>query len=457
MVALHLAIALIAAMLALRLLPGIRSHLLILCLIVAIGILHGAAPALTPPGKRSMDAMESSRLLAAWFSLGGLLALVAGYELHFRCYRSHERLRDEQDAPFAPASAAVMERYFWISIVLGLVGAFLYVRSAGVGFLEYGRASRFEFRNFQNTLLMWPGQYLFHISFAPGFLGQFLSHRYRVLGTFHAVLSMLLAFFYLFQGTRHVALGIIGGLLFGYIYSRQLNTRRLLQIAVGGALMMLTAVTLYQARQGLADMSFGEAITRAFSPESLQEPLTRDPLNYHEHFIGAVEFFPHEHPYLYGASYRRMLAFFLPGSDFPVLKPEHAARVFANVVYGDIYDADFRATHPPSLLGDAYINFWGWPGIVALFLNGAAISWVSAKIRTSLLWFLGVGPHLAWFCILLPRGDNYDCFVMGLILLIVTAGLLFGRQSRAVVSAPSPNGSPAAPNFKNQARLPAIR
>jgi len=123
-----------------------------------------------------------------------------------------------------------------------------------------------------------------------------------------------------------------------------------------------------------------------------------------------------------------MLTFFLPGSSFPILKPELPGRVFASVVYDELYADSMRAVHPPSLLGDAYINFWGWPGLLALFFNGMVVSWLTQRVYSSMLWFCGVGPHVAWFTVLGTRGNPYDYYVMAIAMLVLTWVILKAFQ-----------------------------
>lgn len=429
LVAVHLAVVAMSLLLVVRLLPHARAHFPMIALLLALGLLHGLIPAITPPGLRTMEASEAARHYAAWYSLFGIVALAVGYEL-YAWVRGAWFARSILNSQELASDKKIIRFYFWSCMVLGLVGASLYLKSAGVGIFDYAQASRFEFRHFRNRPMMWAGLYFFHLIFAPGFLGQFLSRRYRIIGTAFAAAAAGLAFFYLFKGTRHVTLGILSAVFVGYVLANRLTPSRVLVLGCTGGVLIFSTIALYEVRKSLNSVSVAQSLSNMLSTESLSEPLSRDPLNYHEHFVGAVEYFPAEHPFVYGATYRRMLTFFLPGPDFPTLKPEHTPRVFADVVYDDIYEDDFRATHPPSLFGDAYLNFSGWAGLIALAMNGFVIAWVTNCIRKSLLWFLAVGPHLGWFILLTPRGDLYVFFMMTLILILLTKPFIYFLQPK---------------------------
>lgn len=452
MVPVHLSIVIVATIFVWRYRAPLHVHLPMICIVAAIGLLHGLVPAITPSALWSIDASSESRETAALFALAGLIALCWGYRFHFSRHQRRPRPdRGYIDWVQTSTGQALLRRFYWVSILLGVLGAYLYVQSAGVGLAHFASAARFEFRLDKNLPLASAGVYLFHFAFAPGFLGFFLPRSYRLAGICFATVLTALSFFVLFKGTRHIALGIPSGVLFGYIFSHRLTPIRLFGIACAGCVLVAGTVSLYEVRKELNSVPFTSAVARAFSAESLAEPLSRDPLNYHEHFVGAVEYFPSDHPYLNGATYRRMLTFYLPGANYPTLKPDHPARVVANVVYGKKFSPELCATVPPSLLGDAYVNFWGWPGLGVLFLNGMAVSWISAKVRESVTWFLAIGPHMGWFVILAPREGPYDYFVMGLLLLIMTSLIakFLPRPQRRRQSQPIRTLAPS------QAHLPA--
>jgi hypothetical protein len=302
----HVLIAIVSAVLLVRLLPLARVHLPMICVLFSLGLLHGVVPAITPPLMRTLEASDASRELAAWYALFGIIALALGYEIHASRHRNSSRDFSLYDHYKSATIQLLLHRYFWISMFLGLLGAALYVQSSGVGFIDYARATRFEFRHHRNVGLMWARLYLSHLAFAPGFLAQFMPRRYRLIGTTFAIVFAGFAFFFLFKGTRHIPLGILGGVVVGYILNSRLALARAFVVACAGSVLITGTVALYEARKELNVTSISDTLARALSTESLCEPLSRDPLNYHEHFVGAVEYFPSEHPFLNGATYQRV-------------------------------------------------------------------------------------------------------------------------------------------------------
>ena len=123
------------------------------------------------------------------------------------------------------------------------------------------------------------------------------------------------------------------------------------------------------------------------------------------------------------ATVRRLLAFPLPRRLFPELKPEDV-----NIVVGrDIFlNPDYkRVTIPPSIPGDAYINFWGYPGLVYLFLLGCLVGWLMRKTHQSLHLFLSLMPLLVYFALMGVRGQPYEIVLQVVFLILAVRVILW--------------------------------
>jgi hypothetical protein len=96
--------------------------------------------------------------------------------------------------------------------------------------------------------------------------------------------------------------------------------------------------------------------------------------------------------------------FYLPQRYFPSLKPADTNRVFADVYTGRYGES----TIFPTMMGDGYINFWGWPGIAIMLANGIGFGYVTYKVRSSMLWFVAIGAPYVRLALLSIRGQPYE-------------------------------------------------
>src|SRR5262249_39471796 len=154
----------------------------------------------------------------------------------------------------------------------------------------------------------------------------------------------------------------------------------------------------------------------------------RDPLNYHQFLVAACEDFPADHPYLNGATYIRLLVFYLPREYFEWLKPPDTHNTFAQTVLR-LRDTD--VTIPPTMIGDGYINFWGPPGaLMIMLLNGMAFAFASRHMREQVLGFLIVGSGFMRYAMLALRGSPYEILtlVLSAVAFIMLIGWLTGLR-----------------------------
>jgi len=246
----------------------------------------------------------------------------------------------------------------------------------------------------------------------------------------------------------------------GYAMRHRMAWHRAAALGLAGGALLLLSVSLYDVRKTMSRRTWSEMATTVLSPSTYQGALTRDPLNYHEFLVGAVEYFPERHPFLNAATYRRMLVFFLPRRYFEALKPEDPNMVFASVV--DPGSAREFTTIPPTMMGDGYINFWGWPGILIMFVNGVVFGWVHWKMRTSVLWFVSIAPMFVRLGVMGVRGQPYEILLLAVwtIFAVWSLGRLFGFSFRESALRPTgalvrpPSTRPANRNHRTLLRAP---
>jgi len=223
---------------------------------------------------------------------------------------------------------------------------------------------------------------------------------------------MALLLFLASRGTRANPIGLLGCLFMGYTLRHRVQPRRVVVMGGTGLVLLLLSVSLYDVRKTMMRQTLPEMLQTVLSPKTYQGALLRDPLNYHEFLVAAVEYFPERHPFLNGATYRRMLVFFLPRRYFEALKPEDPNMIFAAVV--EPRSASTLTSIPPTMMGDGYINFWGWPGIGIMFFNGIVFGFVNRKMRTSFLWFVAVGALYVRLASVAIRGQPYEVLLLAI-------------------------------------------
>jgi len=397
----------------------LRSNYIKAGLFGGLGLIHGLVPAMTPRHLLDPTFSNEARLFAAVYALAAVLAIAGGWAIYDHLKPlSSARFKNLLRTINTRQGKDLYKKLFWVSAMLGALGVVLKVKATGSSIFGMATAMRFAFRNEADPVLNILGIYLLNFALVPGFLGFFLSKRHRLWGIVYSIAIAVLCFVAVSKGARSLPLGLCGAILFGYFFQREMNVRRLLGFVLGGVAIGWLAISLYEVRHAMSTHDLGEVVLMALSPSTSENLLAQDPLNYNEHLVGAVECFPRQHPFLFGATYRRMLMFFIPRRFFPELKPEDTNKLFALEVYN--LPVDLETTIPPTIPGDCYINFGGWLGLVVLFGYGLFFAWVSQKLQSSLLWFTAFGPQITKLLLLGMRGQPYELFVMCLFILIGT-------------------------------------
>lgn len=417
---LHIFVTLWCAGECFRALQDIRGRFIRLVMFAGLGTIHGFVPAVTPAEWYIAEFSESARVQAAGLALVGVILMSAGWSWVERSKSNFRGLSGGLRAVLETAEGqALLRRLFWLCGLLGVFFWMLGLYAKGLSLADAFTAGRFSDRTGDLGLgdyVAAVSQHLLMVTMVPGYVCFFLPKKYRFVGIAYAVL-MALVLFLASRGSRANSMGVLGAVVMGYVTSREVKAYRLAVIGVAGLALGALSISLYDIRHQMSSKTLPEILELMVSRESYQGALTRDPLAYHQFLVAAVEYFPETHPYLNGQTYRRMITFPLPRQFFPTLKPEDPNMVFAAVV--NPFSAARLTTIPPTMMGDGYINFWGWPGIVIMLVNGMIFGYVAHKVRSNVLWFVGVGAPMMRLCAVELRGQPYEVLLAGL------SGLVF--------------------------------
>ncbi len=396
----------------------IRSNLFKAGVFAGLGIIHGLVPAITPTHLLEMGFSPSSRLLAALYVLACVVMLAAGWSVvQARCLRQPVQVDDMIRWFHTPQGQRLLKWLFWWGIAMGILALLLIKKANQATLGEMLRGSRFEFRHTRSPVLYNLGTYLTCFAFIPGLVGFFLSRRYQVLSILFICAYALLTFFVFSKGARSLPLGLLGTFIVAFLMRKRPTVSQLIGLTCATAILMALAVGMYEGRKYMAHQSLLETLQFLLSADAYAGALTRDPLNYNECLVGACHCFPDQHPFVNMAGYRRMLVFFLPSSQFPILKPRDPNIVFGEVVFNTPFQWD--VTIPPSIPGDVFINFWGWPGTIVMFFYGMLGAMVDRLVATSPLWFAVIGAQAVRLVLLGMRGQPYDLYVGCLFVMVV--------------------------------------
>ncbi len=407
-----------------------RTYFPRLMMFSALGLVHGVAPAITPEHYWWMGSSEGDRINA------GLLALV-GVVLFSIGWRAYESLRPQWTG-LSPGLSALIEspdgqrflkRFFWLSAVLSISAWLGGVVATGGQISEVFEGGRFEGRLTGNYYVSAIFNHLTTLIFVPGFLCFFLPRHYRIWGISFA-LTMAVVMFLATKGARSTSMGLVGCVVTGYAIRNRMSARQIGMLVASGTVLVLLGTGLYKVRKVMVRKSLGEMAQMLVQAETYEGAITSDPLCYHQFLVAAVHTFPARHPFVHAATYRRMCVFFVPRAYFPQLKPEDVNMIFAAAI--NPASAKAATTIPPTMMGDGYINFWGWPGVAIMLVNGWFCGFLTGRLRADMLWFLLIGSQIARFSMMSIRGQPYELMTVMLtaFLLVWVCGRLLGYSYR---------------------------
>lgn len=424
------AIFLFCAAICLRHVKRIQQDFPLIGLLAGFGIIHGLAPALTPSELLNPRfASSSDRLLAAIYACSCCLSIYAGWCL----YQRHPRQSVPPAAGHSLAATSLprLRTLFFTSAILGVASIGLDVAATGFDISLLTDTDRFATRFTRNSYLSFLSGCTIMFAFIPPYLGMRLGRRFAVMGILYACTFAIVEFAFISKGARAIPLGLLIAPCLGYVVSFPPRIRTLLLTGATGLATLVLSCVLYETRHAIFPDRTNSAPSTTSSLPVWQRLLSRDPLNYNETLVGAVTHFPRQHPYLDGASYWRIVTVAFPQSMFPNLKPPDTHKLFAIQVFGKTPN-EFH-TIPPSIPGDLYINFWGWPGLLGAVIQGWLFAWIVARSHQSLVWNLALIPQFGRLLMLGLRGEPYELFVISTCSLALS--LLLVKQVKAVPSA----------------------
>ena len=410
-VILHVLTTLWCAMECVLALRDPKGRIARLVIFSGLGMIHGFVPAITPSDLMLAEFSESSRAHAAGLAFVGVVLLSCGWKLS-DAFRSHlTGLSPGLETVLeAVETQKLLSRMFWICGIVGVLAWVYSVVVTGISVTEVFETARFAERRSIPIYSAAIAQYFLALTSVPGFVCFFLPRRYRLLGVGYAI-GMAILLFLASRGSRANSIGLLGSVVMGYALRHRMVAYRVALVGIAGVLLLVLTVALYDVRKTMMQQTASGMVESLFTMDTYRGALARDPLSYHQFLVAAVELFPDHHPFLNGATYRRMFVFFLPRQYFWFIKPEDPNMTFAEVV--NPRSSQAFTTVPPTMMGDGYINFWGWPGILIMFVNGFVLGFVERKIRTSLLWFIAVGAPFFRLSLLAMRGQPYEILLVG--------------------------------------------
>ncbi|TWT87094.1 hypothetical protein Mal64_26280 [Pseudobythopirellula maris] len=423
---------------------------------LSYGLVFGLAPMMQSESAYVNVFSYSSRVEAAWYAFAGVVALAIGFSAYrtptpLLAARRKHLLRQIADS----RTQRMLEKLFWASIAATAGAQLLMMYSKGISLSDILNAGRFAYRFENQGVLSVLSLHLSSFAYVPAFIGVFLNRRYQLLTLAYIPLASLAFFLVFSKGTRSIPLAMVATLLVASSIRYRFSAKRAAQIALLGFVSLALAIGLFELRH-YPGASFTKSVAILLTPSTYDGMWDRDPLSYSANIVGAIDTFPDSYPYLNGASYRRMPVFFLKESRFPDIKPPDTNIVFGLVVHSR--PEDLQVTVPPSILGDVFINFWGWFGIPVLVLHGMLYCWLLQSMQCRFWAAMWVGPLSGRFLVLVHRGEPYEMFVLFIMFFFEMAFL------RSVCQAFSPairthlvKAAPPAPHQGSASRKPKRR
>jgi hypothetical protein len=382
------------------------------------GLIFGLGPMMQSANADVRAFGEQARTEASLYSLAGLLMLLLGFSvMEWPTRRLAVRMETLRKQIAEPRTQRMLTYLFWGSLVITAASQLVTMHAKGLTIYDLIVGGRFEYRISDPGYLVVFALHLTSFAYVPAFLGLFLNRRYQIFSVVYVLIVGALFFSIFSKGTRSIPVALIMTFLVAVSIRYRISKRHVLYVSVVGVFIVAMAIGLSETRKYQNSLPFVESFRLLFAAETYEQMWDRDPLNYGANLVGAVAVFPDDHPYLCGATYRRMPFFFLKESQFPDLKPMDTNILFGLVVHNR--PEELAVTCPPSILGDVYINFWGWWGLPALCLHGMLYCWMFRFMSTNLFGFLWVGPLSGRFLTLVHRGEPYEMFVLFVMFMIL--------------------------------------
>ena len=378
------------------------------------GLIFGLAPLMQSFHSPVHRFGDEARGEAAWFAFLGLLMLFVGFLFANQPDKTTKIKRDKLLVFLQSLRGQkFLKLLFWSTACVAIFAQFLtmYIKGISIGDLING--GRFEFR-FRNTgYLTVMASHLTSCLYVPAFAGVFLSRKYQKITILYMALMSVLFFFVFSKGTRSIPLAMVVSYIVALCIRYPISWRQATKFLLIGCCCLMISIGVYELRRFQKSTDLFHGIEQLVSFDTYEGVWDRDPLGYSTNLVGAVSTFPRFYPFLNGASYRRMLVFYLSEAQFPDWKPPDTNIQFGLMVHNR--NEALKVTCPPSILGDVWINFWGWPGLLVLVVHGILYANMFNKMQSTLFGFMWLGPLSGRFLVLVQRGEPYENFMLFLL------------------------------------------
>ncbi|QDV55215.1 O-antigen polymerase [Rosistilla oblonga] len=382
----------------------IQHNLFSVLVFAGIGVIHGLVPLLRHTWLRFPETPEA--FAAALYCAVGLPVFVMGWIWGQKACK--QELQTSLVAGQIRDKSPLFKLVFWICVTAATTAFFLRLWVMGISISDALHGGRFEFR-FSGGPIAAMVSYGCLLSMIPGFLGFLINRKYALFGVIFCIAFTTLVFV-VSRGSRGLPLGILGSGLVGFLISRpRIKTLNLAIVSFVTIAILSLAISLYEIRKQLATSTATEIGQLLISGDAYADLLTRDPLNYHQMFVQVCKMVPTQADYTPLATQRRILFFFVPHSRFPELKPEDVNATIGHQVF--MLPKNAVVTIPPTIPGDAYINFCGYPGIVYLLALGWAIGATISLSQRSYSLYLSATPCYLYYVMMGIRGQPYELFL----------------------------------------------
>lgn len=403
---------------------GIEYRPLSITLVGGYGVLYGVVPL----GAADLIAPRTY-LMAGLVSLLGLSGFISGYKISH-----YGRATKGPSQSVVSYIDAHRPRLLIASIIIAATGFLVTVFSATTSIDAFLDAGRLGFRgSARSPVLMLIGTLMLRSLMVPPFLLTVASRRSRQIRGYVLALALAFLVYIAFDGTRSLAIGIIGSAGFGSLIGASLRrdsrsdamsrAARLAGILAIGSIIVILAISTYEARSTLQDegvASIGRAIT-GFDADPVQLAES-EPLAYSRFLYRAVDVYPGDDGYLWLYPVRRTLFFFLPTGE---IKPPDLNNIFAQ----NYPHLPPTTTLPPTLPGEGYISAGGPAGALVWLLGyGILVGIIEDKYRRSATAFLLLGTSTVETVVLGLRGQLYEQVVrMGTLAAVIWIILVASR------------------------------
>lgn len=387
------------------------GHPLFVGILGVYAVIYGLVPAVAPP----VDVPDSIYIEAGVTSLLGLAGLIVGWNF----VRTKSKIRPRTLVP--RDDTGWLLRAVLLFTALGVFGFVLNTVSAAGSVNAYLEGGRFAFRGTGNPLLVIGGESLMRsLLVVPFLLTQSTDRRLRLLGYMYAFVGALLVYV-AFNGTRAIALGLVGAAGFGHLWlhvvtgrplTRREGVMRAFRFAGLALAIGILAMGLYNAREAMNTRGVSALATEFGDFTDAGSVVGSEPLGYSRFLFVAVEHVPESRDFMWIYPVRRTLFFFLPSGG---LKPPDLNIEFARLIPG----FPPGGTVPPSLPGEGYIALGGAPGAFFwLVLYGLLGAWMERSASRSRVAQIAFGGIYVELLLLASRGQLYEDVVRVVTLLV---------------------------------------